>query len=127
MSDQHEIVLNVCYGGFGLSQEAQDAYRHRTGTDFDECEGPRDDPALVAVVKELGTRADGLFAKLKIVHIPAQYARFYSIREYDGHESVRILYDAYKICSAKRMLRDACLTQRDKITRALAVLDAELE
>lgn len=127
MPDNHEIVINVCYGGFTLSHDAIAAYKHQTGTDIDLDDPPRDDPALVRVVKELGTRADGQYAKLKIVQIPAQYARFYTIREYDGYESVSINHSDYKIHSAKRMLLDPSLAHRDKIARALAVLNAELE
>lgn len=127
MTDKHEIVINTCYGGFGLSEEAEKTYKAQTGANVDDWQTPRDDPTLLKIVKELGTRADGQYAALKVVQIPAQYAQFYTIREYDGNESVRIEYNAYKIHSAKRMLLDPALTQRERISRALAVLNAGLD
>lgn len=126
MADQHEIVINACYGGFGISHEAEDAYVSRTGLDPEDLDRRRDDPVLVQIVKELGIRANHDYSKLKIVRIPSQYAGFYHIDEYDGLESVRIDYASYKIQGAKTMLRNASLTKTERITRALAVLCAEL-
>jgi hypothetical protein len=47
---------------------------------------PRDDPALVKVVRKLKTKAGGKYASLKIVKIPADVA--WKIDEYDGKEWV---------------------------------------
>ena len=46
----------------------------------------RDDPDLVAVVEELGNRADGRHAELKVVDIPDNVNWY--IEEYDGREWV---------------------------------------
>jgi hypothetical protein len=78
-------------------------------------------------VEELGPRANGMFAKLRVVGIPAQYTLFYTIQEYDGKESIEIKYDAYKISASKAILRDVAQTKAERITRALAVLDAPLD
>lgn len=45
---------------------------------------PRDDPDLVAVVEELGTRANDRFAELVVLEIPAHVD--WQIEEYDGAE-----------------------------------------
>ena len=47
---------------------------------------PRDDPALVAVVEELGREADGDFACLAVVDAPDDVR--WEIAEYDGREWV---------------------------------------
>jgi hypothetical protein len=47
---------------------------------------PRDDPALVQVVEELGEAADGRCAALRVVEIPD--GTDYEIGEYDGMEHV---------------------------------------
>ena len=47
---------------------------------------PRDDPALVQVVEEMGKAADGAFARLEVVEIPDDVA--WHIEEYDGNEHV---------------------------------------
>lgn len=47
---------------------------------------PRDDPALVQVVEELGAAADGPNARLAVVEIPADVK--WVIDDYDGRETV---------------------------------------
>ena len=58
-----KVVVNTCYGGFGLSDEALAEYNKRAGTDY-ECDWDiaRDDKHLVAIVEELGDNANGLCA-----------------------------------------------------------------
>ena len=48
--------------------------------------GFRTDPTMIQVVEELGDKADGRFAELKIVEIPDGMA--YTIEEYDGMEHI---------------------------------------
>ena len=106
-----KIVINKCYRGFGLSEEAVLLYgkkkglniivvrdkimknlRHyyldevKDGNYFCERNVQRNDPALVEVVDELGEKADGYCAKLKIVEIPDDVE--WIIEEYDGNEWV---------------------------------------
>jgi hypothetical protein len=47
---------------------------------------PRDDPALIKVVKQLGEKAGGAYSVLKIVKIPADVK--WKIEEHDGNEWV---------------------------------------
>jgi len=51
------------------------------GPDFE-----RTDPVLVEVVEELGDKANGMCAKLRIIALPA--GSKYHIHEYDGFETV---------------------------------------
>lgn len=106
------IVINTCHGGFGLSKAGEIEYLKRAGipyttepqedrdkqnrlgdrimVDGKEFWGkydiPRDDPALVAAVRHLGSAANGDHAKLKIVEIPADVE--WQIDSYDGKEWV---------------------------------------
>jgi hypothetical protein len=57
----------------------------RAGRRYDK-DVPRDDPELVKVVEELGDAANGRFAQLEVVEIPADVDWF--IDEYDGSESI---------------------------------------
>jgi hypothetical protein len=102
MTDKHDrliehlrglrkIVINADWGGFGLSDEAWQRYCEFTGQDHTDenlyhRDTPRDDPYLVKVVEEMGSAANGDFADLKIVEIPADVE--WQIGEYDGREWV---------------------------------------
>lgn len=122
MNDQHdeliqhlkgirEIVINKCYGGFGISHEAELLYLKRARIDYttkdrtsrDETQryGPiifvddkewsgyeisRDDPVLISVIKELGQDSWGNFSELKIIKIPADVD--WDIEQHDGVEWV---------------------------------------
>jgi hypothetical protein len=105
------IVINTKHGGFGLSKEARILYLERAGIAYTLVSGPdrhteslygpqievngdiwrdddiaRDDPILVDVIRQLGRQADGRFAILKIVEVPAGVK--WNIAEYDGVEWV---------------------------------------
>jgi hypothetical protein len=98
-----KICINVCYGGFNLSDKAVDryaelkglslskedyglyiSYKDINGSKFIPDKINRDDPILIRVVEELGTKANGKFAKLEIVEIPNDVN--WCIEEYDGNE-----------------------------------------
>lgn len=79
-----EVVINTCYGGFSLSDEAVELYTKITGETPDKYYIERHDPALVEVVKSLGSRANGLHAKLQVVELTFEY----DIDYYDGKETV---------------------------------------
>ncbi len=122
-----KIVINDCFGGFGLSDEAFELYLTKKGQTFfkkesrffthyykvpseeyekvqKECEKnnkgykeandlflsqndiERDDKTLIEVVEDLGEKADGFCARLKIVDIPD--GTDWEIEEYDGLETI---------------------------------------
>lgn len=81
-----KVIINVCHGGFGLSQEGEDLFKALTGENFDSFHVYRDDEALVRVVELLGERANSRFSELKIVEIPDDVE--WTIQEYDGMEWV---------------------------------------
>jgi hypothetical protein len=81
------VVINNHYGGFGLSLDAEREYCRLEGIDpyeFGAENVRRDDLYLVKVVREMGDKANGKFASLKIVEIPADVD--WQIEEYDGKE-----------------------------------------
>ena len=82
------IVINACHGGFSLSPAAEEMLAQKRGYPLDPdnyWDINRDDPNLIAVVKQLGPKAaSGRFAELKIVSIPADVV--WEIEEYDGRE-----------------------------------------
>lgn len=106
-----KIVINVCYGGFGLSRKALHRLRELKSpfaleeTDIGEAwkdnpfsvreeslnsflsDIPRDDLLLVKVVEELGKEAYGGCARLRVVEIPDGVD--WEIDDYDGLETIR--------------------------------------
>jgi hypothetical protein len=81
-----EVVINSCYGGFGLSPDALIYYGELTNKlPFSANDIPRHDKHLVQVVKELGDKANSCFARLEVVKIKGT---LYQINEYDGAETV---------------------------------------
>ena len=81
-----KVVINTCYGGFGLSDEAEDLVEKRTGKAFDVHTHPRHCPILVSVVEELKSAASDTYAELDVIEIKGNR---YIIREYDGIECVQ--------------------------------------
>lgn len=96
-----KLVINKCYGGFGLSKWATEIYAERKGLnvgtynsswgfyeggDFYCREIPRDDVDLVSIVESLGSKANGSCADLQVIDIPDGVN--WQIEEYDGNEWV---------------------------------------
>lgn len=81
-----KIVINKCYGGFGLSEVAETRYKNESGNDISYWDIPRDDAILVSIVEELGEDSWGGFAELKVVEVPDGIE--WGIGGYDGIEWV---------------------------------------
>lgn len=94
-----KIVINRCFGGFGLSGVAQKRYfelEHKPAGEYDaqydhwsewrSWEVPRDDYNLVRVVEELGEASWGFASELKVVEVPAGVNWY--VHDYDGMETV---------------------------------------
>lgn len=115
-----KIVINNCYGGFGLSDKAIEYYGELKNLNlvkqkseyqsigyhwyvggevaednyFSCYKIERDDPDLIRVVEELGEEANGTFSSLKIVEIPDDVR--WHIAEYDGMEHVAELHRIWR-------------------------------
>jgi hypothetical protein len=84
-----KVVINRCYGGFGLSQEAEQSYKERKGiTDpnWFYWEIARNDEVLVELVEQMGPAVNSRYSDLAIVDIPDDVN--WEIEEYDGREWV---------------------------------------
>ena len=96
---RNKVVINTCFGGFGLSDKAVAKYLEKSGVEFKYWEVQRDDPYLVEVVEELGESANGSNAELaiRVIHDDAVNASAWTIQEYDGCEGVDINYSAIEV------------------------------
>ena len=78
-----KVVINRCWGGFGLSDKAIEMFKALGGDNY---YSDRDDPILVKVVETLGEEANGDYSSLKVVEIPDDVD--YYIDDYDGMETI---------------------------------------
>ena len=88
-----KIVINTCYGGFGLSDEAEAMWRAvKKVADPDGVyyyDIMRDDPDLVYIVETLGEKANSTYSRLKVVEVPMWLKeKGWTIQEYDGVEHI---------------------------------------
>ena len=85
-----KIVVNTCYGGFGLSKEAEADFLQKSGLGQDFWVGRLDrhrhDPILVAMVEADAEGVSGDHAELAIIEIPDGVD--WVIEDYDGIEWV---------------------------------------
>lgn len=85
-----KIVINVCHGGFGLSEEATARYKQlEVITDPDwwpAVDILRDSKTLLQVIEEFGPMVNDRCSELKVVEIPDDVQ--WHIAEYDGYEHV---------------------------------------
>ena len=84
-----KVVINRCFGGFGLSDEAMQLYAAKKGIKlegFYDWEISRNDPVLVEVVEHLGEAANDWATDLKVVEIPEGVDWY--IEDYDGVEHI---------------------------------------
>ena len=81
-----ELQNRLRWSAFDISNPAQLKEDEFSQHQLDNHGMDRDDPILVQVVRELGDKANGSSAKLKVVDIPADVAWW--IDEYDGREWV---------------------------------------
>ncbi len=121
--EEQQIVVNRCFGGFGLSDEALDMLVEEHGyttTTYEDGEyadpdadiidddtrvmyhyslidtrkaSTRTRSELVEVVHQLGEDANGQHANLEVVELPA--AKEWVVTEYDGVETVREKHRKY--------------------------------
>jgi len=84
--EKMKIVINICYGGYGLSKAAY----NELGLEWDgygfKYDDDRSNPELVKVIEKLGRKANGGLSELKIIEIPDGIE--FTIEEYDGIEWV---------------------------------------
>jgi hypothetical protein len=79
---------------------------------------------MVQIVREMGHRANDRHARVELEDIPAEYADFYIIQEYDGRETLVIEYDRYKVAMAKMILKNQNLSHKERLARISAVLNS---
>lgn len=81
-----KIVINKCYGGFGISEAGLRLLNLKNYWDVE-----RTDERLIELV-ESGVDVNGFCAELEVVEIPDE-ATDWELDEYDGLESITYVVD----------------------------------
>lgn len=119
-----KVVINKCFGGFSISRAAAEFMaargNKRAQKELEQCDLKKDgskrkhstrfhgygyvegmegsydrsDPDLVAAVETLGEKANGAYAKLKVVEVDDRID--YEIVDYDGQESIHEKHRIWK-------------------------------
>ncbi len=83
-----KVAINVCHGGFNLSEEGLALYMEKANVlsnlQLVAWDIPRNDENLIAVIEELDYYSWGKFSELKIVEIPDDVE--WELGDYDGCE-----------------------------------------
>jgi hypothetical protein len=79
-----KIVINKCYGGFGLSEVAETRYKNESDNNVPYWDIPRNDAILISIVEELGEDSWGTYSELEVIDIPDGVE--WEVEEYDGKE-----------------------------------------
>lgn len=95
-----KVLYNDCYGGFDLSMAFKEEYEKRTGAPLEilsayvrvGANSIRCDPMAIKLFEEKGSEwCSGPHSLLEIREVPAVFANYWEIEDYDGNENVRIL------------------------------------
>ena len=84
-----KVVVNKCYGGFGLSEKARKMLNAEDITkvwELEETEN-RNNPELINAVETLGDKVNTRSSELVVVEIP-DTTTDWEINEFDGFETI---------------------------------------
>ena len=93
------VAINQSYGGFNLSEKAIERFNQISNNSYkkyiDCCEQiiDRTNRYLIKVIKELGREANGMGSSLAIKNIELAPGQYWRILEYDGVETIEILWE----------------------------------
>lgn len=113
-----EVLINSCFGGFGLSKGFLDFAQSRSFT-YDNCcyshhdNELRSDPLLISLIKEYGlAQTSDSCARITIQSVPKYYN--WTITEYDGNEELVVTFPWESL--ARALLE---LNEKDPVLMAL--------
>ena len=115
--EEIEILYNINYGGWSVSNKAIELYKLRSNLSELEKNFCRNDPILIQIYKELGNDFDGMCSKSKIEKILKKYEYFYYIEEYDGKECIKIDYNKYKLYNMYIKMKEILQSSNDNNTK----------
>ena len=134
MSKTVSIMINACYGGFGLSDIAIREYNTRKPIDCKSLNMEnslgidRADPLMTQICTELGAKVnDSNKSNIIIKSIPLKYAECYVITENDGNELISIDMFKFQVDSIRLVMQNSSISNTDKVNLINIILECDLE
>jgi hypothetical protein len=118
--DSFQVMYNDQYGGFRFSELAINEYKKKSIFEYSDSID-RTDPIMINICKNLGCESNSIHSNIKIKEIPTIYKNYYSIKEYDGKEHIKIDYQRYQLDCIKNII-NADYTNDEKIAKIKTVL-----
>ena len=120
-----EVLVHVNYGGLSFTPATVTRYKMLKGIAIDDLSFniycvDRHDPVLVELVKCERARE---YRDIQIHRLPVRFASHYRIDDFDGMESLQLLYTDYRLRRARDFLDDPSLTDTERVERVRAVFD----
>lgn len=127
MASSIVVMVNECYGGFTLSEEALSEYNKRRPVGIKavevSSEVDRDDPLMIQICMEMGSRVNGSrLSKIQTRSIPKKYSECYKIVEVDGYERIDIDQYKFLVDSLRLIIENCSISNDDKVNLARVVL-----
>jgi len=114
------IAIYNRYGSFELPEKGRKLYQKITGTELDCEKIKRHDENLIAVLRSL--HSVGECSSICIEEIPYEMKNFYTIRDYDGIESIKINHGKFARWKLTEITESTLLTSDQKIEEIKSIL-----
>ena len=86
------VLVNICHGGFGFSEEFAKEFQNRTGIEMKwsyRYQDYRDHPEAIKLFNEKGSDwSSETYSKLELQELPILFKKYWTIQEYDGMEHI---------------------------------------
>ncbi len=132
-SGSQPVIVNPGYGGFTLDEYLLDQFNNIFGSDnfnpYDPELSVRTHPKVISLFEELFNQTNSkIYKGLLFLYIPQQYVKYdaFSIREYDGSETIELNNHKLAIEMIKEIMNDNIKSQSNKISEINEILEHPL-
>ncbi len=126
LSDSKEtfrVLYNTCYGGFVYSNEVKELIKSKNENKFMIYDYKfRSDPYVLELYDQLKDKFGKEGTQIEVENVPIYYKYYFSIKEYDGMESIVYKDSNFKLSMISFVLKSD-LNSEQKCTIVQMILD----